>query len=126
MDIQNNLNDTLSQFNCTANYYEHPLGFMYTNGVQYLASKYQTYWLLTDIGLHIKSQPKLIANLDFHTWTLKRFPTTTGQISNNFTLTAEDGNYNKLFQSTIPFSDFQANQVTLWFESGVLILPSEH
>jgi len=126
MDIQNNLNESLQEFICTSQYYQHPFGFLYTDGVQYLASKYEVYWLIADIGLHIKSQPKLKANFDFQKWVLKRLPASGGQISDSFMLIAEDGNYNKLFEILIPFSDFKANEVTLWFESGVLILPSEH
>lgn len=126
MEIQDNLNDSLREFYCTSQYYKHQFGFLYTDGVQYMASEYGAYWLLDDIGLYIKSQPRLKANLHFQTWVLKRYPATNGQISFSFILSAEDGNSNKLFETEIIFSDFKANEVTLWFESGVLLLPSEH
>ncbi|MBE9599879.1 DUF6876 family protein [Pedobacter sp. MC2016-24] len=122
MENHKNLNDQLNQFIGTVNYYKHPLGFHYTDGVQYVASKYGTYWLLVDIGVHIRRSPKLMQNYGFICWTLKR----NSPQEDSFTLTAEDGNYNLLFKISIPYSDFKADQLSLWFEGGVLLLPSEH
>ncbi|RZK42664.1 MAG: hypothetical protein EOO90_06395 [Pedobacter sp.] len=126
MQTYSNLNDHLHQFCGTVNYYKHPLGYHYTDGVQHVASRYGTYWLLADIGAYIRQNPKLKQNYSFISWTLKRCNGKGGVPGDSFTLTAEDGNYNKLFETIIPYSDFPADQLSLCFEAGVLLLPSEH
>lgn len=126
MENHKNLNDHLNQFCGTVNYYKHPLGFHYTDGVQHVASQYATYWLLADIGTYIRQNPKLMQNYAFISWTLKRCKGKDSLPDDSFFLTAEDGNYNKLFQTTISYSDFPADHLNLWFEAGVLLLPSEH
>ncbi|TRZ93687.1 hypothetical protein D4R78_07835 [bacterium] len=41
-------------------------------------------------------------------------------------LVCEDGNYHELYREKIEWTDFPLNKIELWFENGVLILPSEH
>jgi len=41
-------------------------------------------------------------------------------------LVCEDGNYHELYREKIEWTDFPLNNIELWFENGVLILPSEH
>jgi len=41
-------------------------------------------------------------------------------------LICEDGSYCELYREKIDWTDFPLNKIDLWFENGVLILPSEH
>ena len=41
-------------------------------------------------------------------------------------LVCEDGNYHELYREKIEWTDFPLNNIELWFENSVLILPSEH
>lgn len=45
---------------------------------------------------------------------------------NTATLRCEDGNYCVVFTKKIPFTDFQLQEVPLWFANNTLYLPSEH
>lgn len=122
MNTIRNVNEELSQFNGTECYYSHPvLGYRYTEGVQYLAQNFKCYWLLRDIALHNHISLEKIHE-PFQVWKLKRCPNP----EDGFTLSCEDGNYNELFQSNIPCSDFAGDEVTIWFIDEILLLPSEY
>jgi len=41
-------------------------------------------------------------------------------------LIIEDGNKNQIAKQEIKYTDFPLEEITLWFENGVLYLPSEH
>ena len=41
-------------------------------------------------------------------------------------LVCEDGNYKTVYSKPIPFTDFPAEGITLWFANDVIYLPSEH
>jgi hypothetical protein len=113
---QAQLDQQLRQFSGTENYYKHMSGKVYSDGVQYLASQYGTYWLLDEI-LFIVHKIKE----EFQVWKLTR-----KGVSDVFQLTCEDGNKKIVFKKEIPFSDFSANTVELWYANNVLYLPSEH
>ena len=42
------------------------------------------------------------------------------------TLTCGDGNDNTVYTKEIPFTDFPADEITLWFANNTIYLPSEH
>ena len=42
------------------------------------------------------------------------------------TLTCGDGNNNTVYTKAIPFTDFPADEITLWFANNTIYLPSEH
>lgn len=114
---QQRLDQQLKFFNGTENHFKHLSGFLYTDGVQFLASQFATYWLIDEILFMNCTTPLG----EFQVWKLKRKGT-----SDVFTLSCEDGDDNEIFSKEIPFSDFTANSVELWFENNVLYLPSEH
>ena len=116
-----NINNELSQFTGTEQYYRHLAGYCYTDGVQYLAEKFSCHWLITEIM--IANYPKMFA--EFQVWKLTRvfkedLPT------NAFTLSCEDGDKEPLYLKQIPFSDFSGDSIEIWFCNDVLYLPSEH
>lgn len=114
---QMQLNAHLNQFSGTEQYYRHLTGYLYTDGVQFLANEYGTHWLITEIL--VANHPPL--KEEFQVWKLERVFN-----SDAFKLRCEDGNKNCVYTKEIPFSDFSADKVELWFTNGVLYLPSEH
>lgn len=111
----------LNQFTGTEHWYKHPMsGYVYTDGVQYLASEGSAYWLIDKILICMKCLRKL-QNQEFVAWVLK-----VNKEDDTAVLTADDGNRHVLYTEKIDYTDFPLDQVELWFEHGVLILPSEH
>jgi len=109
---------SLDQFTGTENYYKHMLsGYTYTDGIKYLAEKGKSYWLIDKILILTRYTKKL---QEFGVWELVVSEDKTA------VLTCEDGNGHKLYTETIDYTDFKLDKVEVWFESGVLILPSEH
>lgn len=122
MDFQKtkNVNDQLEQFTGTTCYFRHMIpGYMYTEGVQYLAQHYMCYWLIQDIAMHSQ---KSLSDQPFQVWKLERVKPG----STEFRLSCEDGNYKKLFEVDILFSDFEGDVVSIWLIDKVLLLPSEY
>jgi hypothetical protein len=63
---------------------------------------------------------KAVAAEEFQVWTLKVNANRTA------TLNCGDGNDNIVFTKPIPFTDFPADEITLWFANNTIYLPSEH
>jgi hypothetical protein len=63
---------------------------------------------------------KAVAAEEFQVWVLKVKEDRTA------TLTCGDGNDNTVYTKEIPFTDFPAVEVTLWFANNTIYLPSEH
>ena len=116
-----NINNELQQFTGTEKYYRHLTGYNCTDGVHYLATKYECHWLLTEIL--IANHPEMLA--EFQVWKLTHI-FKDDQPTSAFLLTCEDGDKNIIYRKQIPFSDFPGDIVELWFCNNVLYLPSEH
>jgi hypothetical protein len=114
-----NANNELKEYTGTENWFRHPLSrYLYTDGVCAMAEMFQAYWLIDLVFSH-----QLTASVKkeaFQKWVLQRL---TG---NRFVAVADDGNGREIARQEIPFSDFNADQVTLYFTDGVLLLPSEY
>lgn len=114
-----NANDTLREFTGTSQWYRHPLSrYVYTDGVKAMAEQYRAYWLIDLVFSHqltpaVKAEP-------FQTWKLKRLE------ADRFEAVATDGNKRPIARQEIPFSDFEADRLTLYFCDGILLLPSEY
>ncbi len=109
-----NANDQLREYNCTDNYYRYNFGLMITDGAKALAEKFQ--WFL-DI---VASYQHELKKAEFQVWKLVK------NKDNSATVKCEDGNDIILKSKHIPYTDFSADTVTVWLESGVILLPSEH
>lgn len=113
--------EELQQFTGTENYYRHGLfrNVLYTDGVQYLAENAASYWLIDAIAAaqygdnRVRSEP-------FQVWTLTVEPTRRAR------LICTDGNDNVVYTQNIDMTTFPLSSVVLFFEGGVLYLPSEH
>ena len=114
-----NVNELLNAFSGTEHLYRHQLsGFVYTDGVAHLAEKYECYWLIDAVLSH--QLDGRVSEEDFQVWKLKRLT------NFQFILVCEDGNDNVITKQEIPFSDFTADEVTLYFVDETLLLPSEY
>lgn len=111
-----NANDSLRQYTCTDNYYRHFHGILFTDGVKALCDLFKCYWLLDIV---VSYQPQL-KEADFQVWTITKRPDGTALV------TCTDGNDGVLRAQEIEFTDFPADEATLWVEFGVVLLPSEH
>jgi len=110
----------LRQFTGSSSFYTHPLfrGFVYTEGVQYLAEKGGAYWLIDKI-FSLQLLPDLKAG-GFQCWTLKVSKDRTA------TLACTDGDYRKLYREEISYTDFPLPEIRLYCTDRTLLLPSEY
>lgn len=114
----------LDQFIGTESWYRHILTpFTYTDGVKYLAEKAGAYWLIDAILCSMRYEKQLQAEeyQDFSAWRLS-----VSKENNRAILTCEDGNGKRIYEQYIKYTDFPLSTASLWFENGVLLLPSEH
>lgn len=109
----------LSQFTGTDHYYRHGLcrNITYTDGVKYVAETAGAYWLIDKIATN-QLEPK-IRREEFQAWKL-RVNDSAG------VLTCDDGNGNIVHSEEITFTDFPLDEIDLWVEGTVILLPSEH
>ena len=113
--------EIMNRFTGSEHWYRHGLipAITFTDGAKYVADAAGAWWLLDEIAL-AQRYIKEVAAEEFQVWKLTVNPDSTG------TLVCEDGNYNVVCSKPIPFTDFPAEGVTLWFANNVIYLPSEH
>jgi hypothetical protein len=112
----------LRQFTGSEHWYRHGLArsILYTDGAKYVADQGGAYWLLDEIALAQRGE-KAVAAEEFQVWKL-----TVNATDRTAVLTCEDGNDHAVFKKAIPFTDFPADEITLWFANNTIYLPSEH
>ncbi len=112
----------LSQFTGTSQYYQHPFGVLYTDGVQYMAKRGGGYWIIDLIAiwqLHPKVyQDPMLQQIQF--WTL------TVNDDRSALLICERDTDDIAVSQRIPFTDFPLKTLRLYFQNGVILLPSEY
>ena len=112
-----NANDQLMEHTSSDNYYKTMFpGLVHTDGVYLLCEKFKCWWFL-DIVLSYQGNKKVLAE-EFQVWKLKRKGDTA-------VVACEDGNDNVVVSQKIPFTDFEADEATVWVENKVIMLPSE-
>ena len=112
----------LSQFTGTSQWYTHPLGLMYTDGVQYLADQAGAYWLLDAIASW-QFDPRvpddrMLQQIQF--WKL------TVNSDRSAVLVCERDSDDVAVMQKIPSTNFSLQSVTIYCKDGVLLLPSEY
>lgn len=107
----------LRQFSGTEHWYKHLSGYLYTDGVLYVAQEGSAFWLVDKIMFTTRAKNDL---QEFGAWKLEV------NEDKSAVLVCQDGNYHELYRERIEWTDFPLNKIELWFENGVLILPSEH
>jgi hypothetical protein len=115
----NEIRSALALFTGTQNYYPHESGLNYTDGVAFLAENAGAYWLLDLIASYQKRCRKDRSLRDFQIWKLVK----TGKKADVICLRDSD---DEAFRQHIPFTDFPLDEVTLYLENEVLLLPGEH
>ena len=112
----------LAQFTGTTTYYSHPLGLRYTDGVQYLAERGGAYWLLDAIaswqGDERVSQDPMLQQMQF--WRL------TVNDDRSALLVCDRDKGDMAVSQEIAWTNFPLEQITLYCQQGVLLLPSEY
>ncbi|WP_039726897.1 DUF6876 family protein [Leptolyngbya iicbica] len=112
----------LSQFTGTSQYYQHPLGVLITDGVHYMAERGRAYWLIDVIAiwqLHPRIyQDPMLQQIQF--WTL------TVNDDRSAQLICERDSEDIVVTQRIPFTDFPLKKLRLYFQDGVILLPSEY
>ena len=131
-DDKSNVLDELNGFTATAYYYRLPFvkGFVYTDGVAYLAENAGAYWLIELIAFEIL--PKVVKKSPDWFYSVKL----AVNADSKAILTVDDGNGNKpIVTREIDYADFpQVNDFKLFLEKTsvsdgeayCLLLPSEH
>ena len=111
----------LRNFTGSEQWYRHGLvrTILFTDGAKYVADQGGAYWLLDEIALAQRYEKSVMAE-EFQVWTLKVKDDCTA------TLSCGDGNNNTVYTKEIPFTDFPADEITLWFANNTIYLPSEH
>lgn len=122
------LNRELNGFCGTQNYYRHFTGFgNFTDGVKAMADKAGAYWLIDAIFSHQIKQK--IREIPFQIWTLKVLRSELGKNKNEpmaILEMNEDTDNPILVSQKIPYTDFPEGEMKLYFQNGVLFLPSEY
>ncbi|MGG6294943.1 DUF6876 family protein [Leptolyngbya sp. AN02str] len=112
----------LAQFTGTSTYYQHSLGVQYTDGVHYLAERAGAYWLIDAIASwqidpRVHRDP-MLQQIQF--WKL------VVNDDRSALLVCERDEGDVAVSQEIPFTDFPLKQVRLYFQNGVVLLPSEY
>jgi hypothetical protein len=114
--------DELSQFTGTSQYYQHSLGVLYTDGVQYMAERGGGYWIIDAIAawqLHPKVHlDPMLQQIQF--WTI------VVHDDRSATMVCERDTDDIAVSQQIPFTDFPLKRLRLYFQNGVVLLPSEY
>jgi hypothetical protein len=110
----------LRQFTGTDHWYRHGLmpKMSFTDGVKYVAETGGAYWLIDKVATN-QLEPRIRAE-EFQCWKL------VVDDKQAAVLTADDGNGNVLHTEKIEWTDFPLDQIELWVEGDVILLPSEH
>jgi len=111
-----NANDKLKEYNSTENHYKFGGYLVITDGVKAMAEMFESFWLL-DIIASYQSQ---LRNEDFQVWTLGKFEDSSAIVI------CTDGNNRVVKKQKIGWTDFGADEATIWVEGNVALLPSEH
>lgn len=112
--------EDLEGFIGSENWYQHGLvrSITYTDGAKYVADSGGAYWLLDEIALAQKFNPRIKAE-PFQVWKL--------EVSDNKgVLTCDDGNGNVVSTKEIPFTDFPLPEIKFYFTDNVILLTSEY
>lgn len=119
--MRTNANDDLLEFFGTEQYWKaSPYNsLMLTDGAKAFFDRNKCYWFLDIICSY---QPELPhKHMDgFQVWEITRLD------GDSALITCEDGNYNRIIEQKIDFTDFPYMKGTLWIEDNIILLPTEH
>jgi hypothetical protein len=111
-----NANDYLKHHFCSDEFFEYHYGLIISEGAKAMADQFQCYWFLDIVASYYPELKKE----EFQVWKLKKLADGSAVVQ------CTDGNDNLLKVQEIPYTDFKADEATLWVEGNVILLPSEH
>lgn len=112
------LKSELRNYCGTETWFRHPLQFLYTEGVQFLAETAECYWLI-DLIFAVQYDQPAVRQEPFQSWDL-----VIGE-NKAATLTCEDGNGNIVYTHHLTYTTFPLDKIRLFFTDNVLLLTSE-
>jgi len=121
----------LQQFTGTEQYFKHPFGLNYTDGIYYLSRNTNAYWLVDAIASH---QQKLRQNQRLAEFQLWLFVVGNAHEFIKPKLAAvltcwEDtpsADTKPVVRQDIHYTDFPLQEITLYVQESVLMLPGEN
>lgn len=126
------LKSQLNQFTGSDQYHDHFLKFKYTDGIKFLADQAECHWLLDIVGSY---QPKLSKHpmlRDFQIWLLvvgDSHEFIKPKAGNDAVVTCWEDTpklgVKPAISQQILCTNFPLPQIQLYFENGILLLPSE-
>ena len=100
----------LRQFTGTEQWYRHLSGYLYTDGVLYVAQEGGAFWLVDKILFTTRAKDNL---QEFGAWKLEV------NEDKSAVLVCEDGNYHELYREKIEWTDFPLNNIELLLKKAV-------
>ena len=96
----------------------------YTNGIKYLASVADCYWLITDASVIAKNlmDKSYFITIDFKRLSLEE----QDAMGHEAVIIYSDGNDNVLEKQKYNFTDFPLDELRLFFVDNTLMLPNEY
>ncbi len=113
--------NTLAQFTGSEQFFRHALvrDVIYSEGARYIAETAGAYWLLDEIALAQRAQPKVQAE-PFQVWDLAIAR------DGSAALACDDGDGREVYSKHIEWTDFPAPGIRFYFCNGCIHLPSEY
>lgn len=111
------LEDDLRHFTGSTRYFRHPLGIVYTEGIQYLAEHAGAYWLIDVVASY---QPRLRSE-NFQLWEIATQTDRTGVV----TMRA-DTDEPELVRQDLEYTDFPLREFSFYLVDGTMLLKSEY
>jgi hypothetical protein len=125
MESPNIIRNTLAQYTGTEHHwliFPNNDSFKITDGVKGMIELCDAFWLVTAI-LSWQCEKKVSKEV-FQVWTLRL---SDKENSDAAVLICDDGNNKELARQEIEFTDFPLSEgIKLYFDNGVLLLPSEY
>lgn len=113
------IREQLAQCSGTESHYHHFSGLLYTDGIKLMAELCGAYWLIDVIAslqLRCRRDPML---RDMQFWFLRK-------VEDGWELVCERDEGDIAFKQRIDFSDFPLNEIQIWVQDDVMLLPSEY
>lgn len=113
----------LAQFTGTQHYYEHWTGMLkWTDGIEWLAEVAECHWLLDVIAINqdlLKSQDDRMKDMQF--WKFRVNPDRSATL-----VCIPDSDEPPTFEDGLHFTDFPLEEIDIWVQRGVALLPGEY
>ena len=121
----NKIKEGLQHFHGSETIFQIPLTrTRYTNGIKYLASVADCYWLITDASIIAKNlmNKSYFITIDFKRLSLEE----QDAMGHEAVIIYSDGNDNVLEKNKYNFTDFPLDELRLFFVDNTLMLPNEY